>query len=280
MSKRWLVATAFSGLLSLPAADTPRTSPELVSPLGTKLYAQPDEKGVVEEARKKLAAEPNNIDVILALGRAQGSVWRFRETIETYSRGIKLDPSNAMLYRHRGHRYISIRRLRQAVADLEKAAKLDDKKFDIWYHLGLAYYLQGRFAGAAAAYEKCRAVAEKDDSTIAVSHWLYMSYRRQNRPAEAAAVLERITPSMKVEENRSYFDLLLFYKGLKKEEEIFRPDKMTDLEMGTTGYGVANWRLYNGDQPAAREMFRRIVSGKAWSAFGFIAAEAELVRGR
>jgi tetratricopeptide (TPR) repeat protein len=214
---------------------------------------------------------------VIALGRAQASVWRYRDAIATYTRGIEMHPGNAMLYRHRGHRYISTRQFDKAAADLERAAKLNDKDFDIWYHLGLAYYLQGRFAKASEAYEKCRAVAANDDSLIAVSDWLYMTYRRRNKTSEAKAVLDRIRPDMKVEENKSYFDRLLLYKGLKKESDIVS-DKMTDLEIATVGYGIGNWHLYNGDRAKAKEYFERVVASKYWPAFGFIASEAELSR--
>lgn len=263
--------------LLFSASGRSQSAPELISRLGTKFYAQADEKNQIAEAEQKLAADPKNIELIIALGRAQAAVWRYRDAIATYTRGINIDPQHAMLYRHRGHRYISIREFDKAVADLDRASKLNDKDFDIWYHLGLAHYLKSEFAEAAEAYEKCRAVAASDDSIIAVSDWLYMTYRRQKKDAEAARVLEHITPDMKVNENKSYFDRLLMYKGLKKESDIVH-DKLTDLDIATIGYGIGNWHLYNGNKGKATEYFQRIVSGKYWPAFGFIAAETELVR--
>lgn len=281
-------ALALSALLftiSTPA-QTPEAKPEITSLLGVKHFANADEKGEIAAAEQKLAADPKNINLLIALGRAQANVWRYNDAIATYTRGIQLAPNDARLYRHRGHRYISTRQFDKAVGDMSRAAKLNDKDFDIWYHLALAHYLKGQFAKAADAYERCRQVAEadttdkRDDSVIAVSDWLYMTYRRMNKPAEAAKVLERITPEMKVKENKSYFDRLLFYKGLKKEEELVNVEKATDLEIATVGYGLGNWHLYNGNQSKAEEIFRKIVSGKYWPAFGFIAAEAELARAK
>jgi tetratricopeptide (TPR) repeat protein len=266
-------------MLAIAGLAQTQSQPELVSPLGVTFYAQPDEKGTVAEAEKKAAAEPKNIELIIALGRAQATVWRFRDAISTYTRGIELEPSNAMLYRHRGHRYITTRQFDKAISDMERAAKLDGKNFDIWYHLGLARYLKGKFDDAAAAYEKAYQVAEKDDSRIAASDWLYMSYRRAGDKKKADLALERITTGMKVEENKSYFDRLMLYKGLKKESDIMT-DKLTDLEIATVGYGIANWNLYNGDKAKAKQLFVKITSGKYWPAFGFIAAETELTRMR
>ena len=279
MTRRLLFALVTISVLSISVLAQTAGEPEAVSPTGVKFYSMPDEKGVVAEAEKNLAADPKNIELIIKLGQAQASVWRYRDAIATYTRGLEIAPDNALLYRHRGHRYISTRQFDRAVGDLERGAKLNDKNYDIWYHLGLAYYLKGDFARAAAAYEKCRDVADKDESLISVSDWLYMTYRRQKKEAEAARVLERIKPDMQPGENRSYFDRLLFYKGLKKESDLIN-DKMTDLEIATVGYGIANWHLYNGNPNKAKEYFQKIVSGKYWPAFGFISAETELTRMR
>ena len=279
--------TTFWLLLYVAAAQAQEAKPELVSPLGVKHYANKDEKGDVAAAEKKLAADPNNVELIIALGRAQAGVWRYNDALATYTRGIKLAPDNAMLYRLRGHRYITLRQFDKAVLDLKEAARLNgpggknaDLDFDIWYHLALAHYLKGEFAKAATAYERCREVSKTDDKLIAVSDWLYMTYRRMKKDAEAAKVLERITPQLQVKENKSYFDRLLFYKGLKKESDLVNLEKAGDLEIATLGYGLGNWHLYNGNRAKAEEYFRKIVSGKHWPAFGFIAAETELTRKR
>ena len=276
-----IVLASFCFVVSVQA-QTPK--PEIISLLGVKQFANADEKGEIAAAEAKLAADPKNMDLLIALGRAQANVWRYNDAIETYTRGIKQAPDDWRLYRHRGHRYISTRQFDKAVADMAQAAKLNDRDFDVWYHLALAHYLKGQFAKAAEAYNRCRQVAEadftdkRDDSVIAVSDWLYMTYRRMNKPAEAAKVLDRITPDMKVKENKSYFDRLLFYKGLKKESELVNVEKATDLEIATVGYGIGNWHLYNGNRAKAEEIFRKIVGGKYWPAFGFIASEAELSR--
>jgi tetratricopeptide (TPR) repeat protein len=267
--------------------DAGEAKPEMVSLLGTKWFANKDEKGEVAVAEKKLATDPKNVDLLVALGRAQAGIWRYNDAIATFTKALALAPANPMLYRLRGHRYISIRQFDKALADLKLAVKHNgaggkdaDLDFDIWYHLALANYLKGNFAKAAEAYERCRDVSKTDDKLIAVSDWLYMTYRRMKKDAEAAKVLERITPQMQVKENKSYFDRLLLYKGLKKEADLVNIEKATDLEIATVGYGVGNWHLYNGNRTKAEEYFRKIVGGKYWPAFGFIAAEAELARRR
>ena len=51
------------------------------------------------------------------------------------------------------------------------------------------------------------------------------------------------------------------------------------LEDVTTGYGLANWHLYNGRRAEAERVLGRILSVKSqWPAFGYLAAEAEAKR--
>jgi predicted Zn-dependent protease len=53
-----------------------------------------------------------------------------------------------------------------------------------------------------------------------------------------------------------------------------------DNEDNPTGaaimYGAANWHYYSGEPDKADEMLRELVSTDSWSAFGYIAAEADL----
>jgi tetratricopeptide (TPR) repeat protein len=273
-------------LLVLRAAPyVSQQEPEVVSLLGKALYSTPAEGEELAKLQENLAkalraveADPNNVEAIIAYGRALAGLWRYREAIEVYSKGIQAHPGEAMLHRHRGHRYITIRDFDRAVADMAKAAGLNDKDFDIWYHLGLAHYLRGEFEKARAAYESCLRVAADDDSRIAVSSWLYAALRRLDRKEEAALVLKGISDGMKVEENTSYFNLLLFFKGLKTEDEVITGAANSELDAATVGYGLGCWHLYNGQKEKARADFEKIVTGRYWPAFGFIAAEAELAR--
>jgi len=47
---------------------------------------------------------------------------------------------------------------------------------------------------------------------------------------------------MNVVEDKMYFALLLLYKGLKPESEVFHP-QLNDMETATIGYGIGNWHL-------------------------------------
>jgi hypothetical protein len=109
---------------------------------------------------------------------------------------------------------------------------------------------------------------------------MWMTLMRLDRKAEAAAVLERITPKMDILENTSYHRRLLMYKGLEKPEALLDPTNADSVTLATQGYGVGNWYYVTGQRNRAREIFEKVVAGPNWSAFGYIAAEVDLHRMR
>lgn len=259
---------------------------EVTSPLGRKLYAQPDDDGVTA-ARKKLEADPKNVSLVLALSQAQAGRRQYREAVETCTKGLAFAPGNADLYIERGHRELGLREFVVAQRDLERAAALDPTKLDAFYHLGLAHYFQGQFSAAAASFEKARALANSDDSLIDCTNWLYVSWRRAREPRRAAQALARITPQVKNKEPHLLFYLHLerFYQGAMTEQQVLpaKPadanDTEAELSFDTVTYGVGNWRLYNShDAQGAEKMFREVVEGQAWNAWGFVGAEVGLKR--
>jgi tetratricopeptide (TPR) repeat protein len=251
------------------------------------------------EARAAYDRAPTDPDSIIWLGRRLAYLGRFREAIDIYTRGAELHPDNPWIYRHRGHRYISVRELDHAIADLERATQLvagtpDQVEPDgqpnaqntpigtlhsnIAYHLGLAYYLKGDYARAADVYRRELADARNDDRRVSTAHWLYMSLRRLGRDAEAAGVLVPIQQRMNVIENETYHRLLLMYKGEMPVDSVLpmTPGGEMSVTDATAAYGIGNWHLYNGRRAEAEAIFRRILAGGQWGAFGYIAAEKDL----
>lgn len=247
-------------------------------------------------AEEELAKTPGSADALIWVGRRQGYLWQYRNAIATFTKGIEAFPEDPRFYRHRGHRYITVRNFDGAVADFEKAVTLIAGKpdevepdgapnaagiprstlqFNIWYHLGLAYYLKGDFANARRAYDECMKVSDNDDSVTATSDWLWMTLMRMGDKAAAARVLTRITPKMDILENGSYHRRLLMYKGLETPEALLDTANADDLTIATQGYGVGNYYFVTGDTAKAKEIFDRVLAGKQWAAFGYIAAEVD-----
>ncbi len=257
-----------------------------------------DRQQQLVQARAAYEATPEDADSIIWFGRRLAYLGRYRDAIATYTEGIAISAGDARMYRHRGHRYISVRELDRAIGDFVKATRLlADKpdevepdglpnargiptstlQFNSWYHLGLAHYLKGDFERALSSYRECVKVSRNPDALSATSYWLYMTLRRLGREEEAAAILEPIHADMDIIENYSYHRLLLMYKGELPPDQITASVEDA-LENATVWYGIGNWHLFNGREEEAMQIFRRITRGPQWSAFGYIAAEAELAR--
>ena len=86
-----------------------------------------------------------------------------------------------------------------------------------------------------------------------------------------------ITGDMNVIENTVYHNPCLFYKGELSLEEMLGDD--ADSPTGAAAaYGIANWYYYNGDKEEAQSILESLLATDGWSAFGYIAAEADLAR--
>lgn len=285
---------------------SPAGYPEATSLLGAPLYAleQPLERRQLLEANLSQAyagyeRDPDNAEAIIWLGRSVAFLGRYRDAIGIFSEGIRKHPDDPRMYRHRGHRWITVREFDLAARDLEQAARLLRRRpdeperaglldsasaplgtlhFNVWSHLGLAYYLRGDFNRAQYGFRNALAVSTHDDARAAATDWLYMTLRRAGRTEEAASVLASVTAEMNVQGSAAYQRRLLMYRGVIPPDSLLRPNGGDATTLATEGYGVGNWYLYNERPDQAEEIFWQVTSAENWTAFGYIAAEADLRR--
>lgn len=250
-------------------------------------------------AEKKYLADSTNDEHIIWYGRRLAYLGLYNEAINIFSKGISLHPDNARFYRHRGHRYITLRCYDHAIADLKKAVELTRDQVDeiepdgipnekniptsslhtnIYYHLGLAHYLKGDHRQALLAWEKCLDISDNDDMKVATLNWLNIVLRKMGRQKDAEQHLKSVSNEMEIIENRDYFDVLMMYKTNDDQKLKEKTQDQQTLSNATLGYALATYYQLKGNNDKAKELFEKVVSGKQWSSFGFIAAETELGR--
>ena len=280
---------------------------EAISLLGRPLHPpepspefRAQQEARLAEARAALDANPGDPDARIWVGRRMAYLGRYRESIAIYTEGIARHPEDARMLRHRGHRFITVRQLERAVEDLARAAALREGLPDeiepdglpnarnvptstlhsnIYYHLGLAHFLSGDFAAAERAYRACLRFSGNPDMLSATTYWLYLTRRRRGDATGAATLLEPIHAGMDIIENHAYHRLLLMYRGEIEPATLLADARSAGgVELATLGYGVGSHHLHRGDRERAIEIFREVLDGGTWAAFGHIAAEAELAR--
>ena len=250
-------------------------SVEYRSPAGVEYRSQRD-TGAIARAESALAADPRNIDLIIALGVAQSGVRQYREAIATFTRGLSIAPNNALLLRWRGHRYLSTRQFDRAMDDLTRGARLDSAIYGIWYHLGIVRFVRRDFAGAVDAFTRALPMAPDSGERSGATDWLWMSLSRAGRGAEAQALLDRHPDTPPA--GNAYTPRLRLYRGAVSPDSVFTPADTSDISVATLSYGVGNWYLVKGDTARARCWFEGSVASGGWPAFGFIMSEVELRR--
>ena len=302
-----VIFSLFNSCVRTSRVQPHSSAPEVISLLGISLYPMNFSGNILdtyirnlEKAQTDYDNNPENADNIIWLGRRTAYFGEYHKAIEIFSEGITKFPDDARMYRHRGHRYISTRKFDLAIEDLEKASKLIFNKEDeiepdglpnerniptstlqsnIWYHLGLAHYLTGNMEKAFRSYMECMRVSGNNDMLVATSHWLYMTLRRMEREKEAADLLLPISEKMDIIENDAYHQLLLFYMGKIAERDLLK-EGQDALQNTTLAYGVANWHCYNGNEEKGSQLLKSILASDYWPAFGYIAAEADVVDNR
>ncbi len=283
-------------------------SAEAISLLGDTLWrpvpsaaALPRLTAQLDSAEQAVANEPGSADALIWLGRRQAYLGRYREAISTFGEGVARYPEDARFYRHRGHRFLTTRQLDRAIDDFTRAGELQrgiadalepdgapnaagipvsTLQFNIWYHLGLSHFLRGDWERALTAYDECLAVSDNADSQVATAYWRYMTLRRLGRDADASASVAFVSDTLTVIENDTYLQLLRLFRGDVTTSDVLpaTPEGQMDVANSTLAFGVSMHELLSGRSEQARVLWRQIVAGGQWAAFGSLAAEAELAR--
>ena len=266
-----------------------------------KIYVSDKAKAIYEsklaDAKANFQDDPS-ADNLIWLGRREAYLGNYETAIDLYSQGIAEYPKDARFYRHRGHRYISSRCYDLAIKDFKKAVGLtryEDNEMEpdglpnalgiptstlqgnIYYHLGLTYYIQKKYHKARYAYEKCLKLAENNDSYVAAANWLYVIYRHLGQDRRATKLLNTIDDDMDLIENHSYQTILKLYQNkidpASLENDIINGQSLANT---TLAFGLGNYYSINGDEEKAQSLFKTVVKGNQWSAFGYIASESRL----
>ena len=247
-------------------------------------------------AQVAVAAHPDSVDATVWLARRLGYLGRYRESVEVLSNALERHPDEPHLLRHRGHRYLTLRRFEDAERDLARAAvvvlgKPDEVEpdgqpskdrpphstlhYNIHYHLGLARFLRADFSGAEAGFRDCLAASRNDECRVAATHWLWCACMRQGKREVAAAAVAAIRPDMDVVDNRSYHQLCLVYRGDVRAEDTVAPG---GTKSASLAFGLAHRDLVQGERERSWTALAKLAASAEVTAFGVIAAEAELIR--
>lgn len=252
----------------------------------------------LQEARQTFYKDTTNADALIWYGRRMAYLGNYMEAIDIFSQGVERFPADARFLRHRGHRGITLRCNQKAIIDLTYAAEMmqarpdeiepdgmpnsqniptSTLKSNIWYHLGLALYLEKDYYRASAVYKSCLKFSTNADMYMATAYWLYITLKKARNELEAKALLETIDTGQTLIENEDYYEMLLLYKGVIKEDQMMAKLKSSDgnLSNATLGYAMGVYFQLKNQPEKAKTLFNDVLKGNQWGSFGYIAAEKE-----
>lgn len=219
------------------------------------------------QAVTQAQALPDSIEKFLALGKAFSRQLRYREAIDVYTEGLKLEPENLPLLRLRAGRYLTTLQSNPAIADFEKSMSLGAERLDCLYRIGLAHYYAGRYAQALETFEKCMPLCD-EEMGIAVLYWHTLSAVHAEK---ASTLLKYYRPDMAVGHHTAYEKAMRVWSGttplaaalemLEREED--------DLEYGITLYGL----LWHPDCAEKARLSKVLLRRDGfWPSFAYLAA--------
>ena len=100
-------------------------------------------------------------------------------------------------------------------------------------------------------------------------------------PEDAERVIAAIPADTDASPEYSYYKRVMLYKGLVEAADILDMDKPAGDWTGgdiTTGYGVANWHKFNGDEETAQAIYDKILQSPYWSAWAYVVTDREQSR--
>jgi len=288
--------------LSIPKAEegvTDADQPQAASLNGNALFGVKDKEGRIAAAIAELQKDPDNPDLLLALGRTQDSLLRYNESIPVYAEGMQKFPRDFRFPRMRGQRYISIRRFSDAITDLKLAAKLAPNSFDAAYYLGLALYFNGDHSAAAAELARCEgqltkaspeladlrggracnAMATDPNVIVALQYWRYLALRRAgDTQAARDYVTTHVKENLNVTASKPFYESLLFFKGVNDIGNLMAGANEGGRDFLTRSTAAATYLFTEGERAQACQIWARNAMDQSWDHLGVINSESEFWR--
>ena len=210
------------------------------------------------QAVTQAKALPDSIEKFLALGKAFSRQLRYREAIDAYTEGLKLEPENLPLLRLRAGRYLTTLQSNPAIADFEKSMSLGAERLDCLYRIGLAHYYAGRYAQALETFENCMPLCDEEMGIAVLAE-------------KASTLLNNYRPDMAVGHHTAYEKAIQVWSGITPLSAMLQmlEREEDDLEYGITLYGL----LLHPDCAEKARLSKVLLRRDGfWPSFAYLAA--------
>ncbi len=111
---------------------------------GDKYYQAGDVEGAVEEFKKALELDPDNVNVLNSLGVCYGVREEYDSALECFLKAVELDPDEIMAVYNAGYASMCRDEYSRALEFFRQAEAIDDNLFEVAFQTGRVCMEQGR----------------------------------------------------------------------------------------------------------------------------------------
>jgi predicted Zn-dependent protease len=154
-----------------------------------------------KQLRESLTREPDNIDLLYAIGLIEDRLGQTNDALEHYQRALSLAPQDEDVLRNLGLLYLKMGKAREATAYLLRAASIKSGNDEVTLALGKAYDALGEYRNALDYYIKLENI---DLGDVDIRYYIAMTYGKLNNQGES-----------------HYYFGVYFKKMKKKESALF-----------------------------------------------------------
>lgn len=157
--------------------------------LAAMLAAAAARGGRIEEIKKDLETQPDNVDLYVELALEYDDVKDYKKAQDTYKMALALAPSDANIHYRLAESYLADENLPAAIESYRDVLRLDAAQKICYYQMGRAYMGLRDYARGAEALEAFVATAPADFNAL---WYLGQCYEKQGQYDKALARYEEI----------------------------------------------------------------------------------------
>jgi Flp pilus assembly protein TadD len=154
-------------------------------------------KEAIEEFKKVISIDPNNIKAYNGMGVSYDLMGDFPRAMESYQKALDLNPNVSFVQNNLGYSYILQGNLDEAITAFQKAVALNDQESRVHNNLGLAYAMKDQYDLAMTEF---KIAGDEDKAYFNIAQLYYRKGLYEEAKSNYAKVLT-LDPSFTLAQN-------------------------------------------------------------------------------
>lgn len=230
-----------------------------------------------KNARANLALNPDDFNLVVALGDALAFQMRYNEAIECFEKACAMRPDDYAVRRKRAGRYLTTLNLDKAEKEFAWCLEKAQDKLDPLYMSGCCKYYQGEYEKAKSVFDECVELArDNGDMYVASLFWAIACDVQLGK--SVADDIAKFHGDIQIGHHTGYLQTLKLFAGAPLAECDNIP-KEDELQLCIFTYGVHLYYKHEKNAFLADAFLAGTLKLDTYfSAFAYLGAYTEYIR--